>query len=70
MPGSRMPRMIIMEPYFFPFGGGTPHVGLSSVYPKGLSCYSALSTPRETTKLVTLCVLNPKSIIQQLVSQS
>ncbi|KAL6824095.1 hypothetical protein V8C40DRAFT_30922 [Trichoderma camerunense] len=56
IPDSKMPRMINMEPYVFPSEGEIILSGLTSVYLKGLPCYSAHSTPPDITKMVTLCV--------------
>ncbi|KAL7798821.1 hypothetical protein V8C43DRAFT_276360 [Trichoderma afarasin] len=56
MPDSKMPRMINMEPYVFPLEAEIVLSGLTSVYLKGLPCYSAHSTPSDITKMVTLCV--------------
>lgn len=52
IPDSKMPRMINMEPYVFPSEAEIILLGLTSVYLKGLPCYSAHSTPRDVTKMV------------------
>ncbi|UKZ56306.1 hypothetical protein TrVGV298_010141 [Trichoderma virens] len=56
IPGSKMPRMVHMEPYVYPSEAELAMTGLTSVYLKGLPSYSGHVTPKETTDKVTLCV--------------
>ncbi|KAL7952888.1 hypothetical protein V8C34DRAFT_322001 [Trichoderma compactum] len=56
MPGSKMPRMINIQPYRFPTKAELALTGLTSVYLYGLPTYAAHVTPIQHTPLVQLCV--------------